>query len=985
MDEDQLEQDEILASLLQVEEGYEFVDFYDDDDEREFEEEEIPTSRKRANEEPQENETGSKKQHIEKPQQNSITTNATKENNITAKNTHSARSNNNNVNNNNLNNNNLNNNNLNNNNLNNNNFNNNNFNNNNFNNNNNLNNHLNNNILNNNSIHNNNLNNNSLNNNNTNKNSINNSSTNNNSTNNNSTNNNSTNNNSINSNNINNNNSISNNNYNNNQNTTINNAAYFSNANNSNNNNRQTVNSRTETTSYHDQGRIYVNINTHLGNNGNVDVTMKLDHNLSAPSFVPPPHIKDRLKDVDFVKRVCLDILISNEELSWPEVEEDVLPVLDFLDLAQLLELLEAKCGRRCKEERFRDLKNLLVADGFTMQRNKNEGLIVHMYVSHTGITFRGPVIAPKHRAITEFGGDMFIFATFRTITGRHSAVITGAYRHVLKENVLFAGRKYEWLACSASQLREKKCYFFAANVKSIDKPDASANISCADVRNWMGDFSSITNVAKYGARLGQAFSRVTPTITVEYEDVTILEDIKRRGYCFTDGYGEISHQAALQISRCLNLPFVPSGFQIRYGPMKGVVVQKPRELRSGMTSEELKCDALDLILQAKNEYALPEAAINQIIGHMTHPEYGQMTNTAEIVDRTIEILKDSAISDDVTYEIVGKIISILDDDRAQTERESKVLVLRESMKKYEIPHPTASQKKIEVIKYSRFHSRAKLNFQFILLFYSLGVPEDYFFKLLSKSMRNNTQGTRIRDDEERDEAFKIHVPDATLVLGVVDPRGYLKENEVFIQVGRREKQVITGVVAVAKSPCLHPGDIRLLNAVDRPELHHLQNLLVLSTLGRRPAYDEIAGSDVDGDQFFVTWDKVLTDITPFPPASYLFPQPNQVFFPKDDIVQAVKENFLDCLQPPVLTQISNYHLEYADRLGAKHPDCIELAVLFSRAIDAPKTGDRVMIPPKYYVKKWPHFMPHMYGDKQKSEGILGKIYDKWQKIKSRQ
>jgi hypothetical protein len=158
-------------------------------------------------------------------------------------------------------------------------------------------------------------------------------------------------------------------------------------------------------------------------------------------------NIVDQLQDVEFVKRVCLDILVSNEELSWKEVEEDVLPFLDFIDLAQvcdfrfslfafafcfrfllslfafafcfrfllfsfcfneelswkwlpffgyywrrfvffliaffklpfsnivffcinvvlkLLELLEAKCGHRCKEERFRDLKNLLAAGNIT-------------------------------------------------------------------------------------------------------------------------------------------------------------------------------------------------------------------------------------------------------------------------------------------------------------------------------------------------------------------------------------------------------------------------------------------------------------------------------------------------------------------------------------------------------------------------------------------------------------------------------------------
>ena len=57
----------------------------------------------------------------------------------------------------------------------------------------------------------------------------------------------------------------------------------------------------------------------------------------------------------------------------------------------------------------------------------------------------------------------------------------------------------------------------------------------------------------------------------------------------------------------------------------------------------------------------------------MTLPQYGKMTNIAEIVDSAIEILAEVSVADDVTYQMVAKIISIWEDDRAQTERESKV------------------------------------------------------------------------------------------------------------------------------------------------------------------------------------------------------------------------------------------------------------------------------------------------------------------------
>jgi RNA-dependent RNA polymerase len=71
-------------------------------------------------------------------------------------------------------------------------------------------------------------------------------------------------------------------------------------------------------------------------------------------------------------------------------------------------------------------------------------------------------------------------------------------------------------------------------------------------------------------------------------------------------------------------------------------------------------------------------------------------------------------------------------------------------------------------------------------------------------------------------------------------------------------KSTVVGTVVVAKNPCLHPGDIRILEAVDVPELHHLVDCLVFPQNGERPHPNEASGSDLDGDLYFVTWDEKL-------------------------------------------------------------------------------------------------------------------------------
>lgn len=104
----------------------------------------------------------------------------------------------------------------------------------------------------------------------------------------------------------------------------------------------------------------------------------------------------------------------------------------------------------------------------------------------------------------------------------------------------------------------------------------------------------------------------------------------------------------------------------------------------------------------------------------------------------------------------------------------------------------------------------------------------------------------------------RIFVPKGGVLMGCLDETSILEYGQVFLQLtlGRENQRfvddgleefnayycgntgilarVITGPVVVAKNPCVHPGDVRVLMAVDEPSVHHMVNCLVFPQNGDR-------------------------------------------------------------------------------------------------------------------------------------------------------
>ncbi|KAB2604344.1 RNA-dependent RNA polymerase 1 [Pyrus ussuriensis x Pyrus communis] len=449
----------------------------------------------------------------------------------------------------------------------------------------------------------------------------------------------------------------------------------------------------------------------------------------------------------------------------------------------------------------------------------------------------------------------------------------------ILRNGIVIGEKKFEFLAFSSSQLRENSMWMFASR----------QGLTAADIREWMGDFRRIKNVAKYAARLGQSFGSSTETLNVGKHEMEVIPDVENNKYVFSDGIGKISADFAKKI---------------RYGGYKGVVAVDPTSsrklsLRRSMSKYESENTKLDVL-----------AAVQQLNAILTDPLKAQEALDLMSAGETTNCLKELLMCG---YKPdVEPFISMM----LQTFRASKLLELR----------------------------------------------------------------TKTR----------IFIPDGQAMMGCLDETGTLEYGEVFVQFsGNRHpgsasnQQFIEGKVVVAKNPCLHPGDVRVLEAVNVPELHHMVDCVVFPQKGSRPHPNECSGSDLDGDIYFVCWDQELIPRRQIQPMDYT-PAPS-IELDHDVTMEEVEEYFVNYMVNDSLGIIANAHTVFADKdtLKAMSEPCIELAKLFSIAVDFPKTGVPAVIPAHLYVKEFPDFMEKHDKPTYQSCNVIGALFQEVKDIAS--
>ncbi|CAM4955855.1 unnamed protein product [Rotaria socialis] len=573
------------------------------------------------------------------------------------------------------------------------------------------------------------------------------------------------------------------------------------------------------------------------------------------------------------------------------------------------------------------------------------------VYITPSTINYEGPHFEEACAVIRHFSElqDCFLRVSFLDEDYRMLKNLNNSmnivYKHIEKlmiDGLNVCGRQYKFLAFSSSQLREHSCWMFHQQHIS--------NISCDAIREWMGDFQNIHPVAKMAARLGQSFSttikgkELSRESYIEIDDVTSSIDSKA---IYTDGIGIIASWFADELSKQMNLDSTPSAFQIRFAGYKGMVC---------VSLEDKICN--DSKIRVAFRPSMKKFDSDNCSIDIVHPS----DFSSSYLNRQIILLLSSRrISDSVFHHFQDEMLAKLRFINTNVDHAI------EALWKFNGNTGGNGTHKMMIEYLSRF----QLN------------TEPFIPQLLFRFQAFQLKQLRTK--------ARILIEKGCVLFGVADETRTLKYGQVFIQIHRsdiNETKIIQGPVIVTRNPCLYPGDIRRYEAVDNLQLHKLKNVIVFPMDGPRSMAAELAGGDLDGDTFWISWDSHLI----FADNYKAFCYSDQARQANESAANTSKQSytmadicrfFVEYMKADNLGIIANWHLARADRNGVENENCMKLAEMHSIAVDFVKTGNR---PPTLtkdlQPKTYPHFMEKKDKPDHSSTSILGQLYDEVKKFK---
>lgn len=653
-----------------------------------------------------------------------------------------------------------------------------------------------------------------------------------------------------------------------------------------------------------------------------------------------------------------------------------------------------------------------------------------HLYYCHVfqdgSYTFKGPYLnSTRTHLQRELGDQNVLIVKFVEEATSCDNWVTGSSNHdvafnkIAEEGILVGLRRFRFFVFKDGGKEEKKksptssavkCYF--VRMESLAPCDETESYILSkktvnEARCLFMHVQMVSSLAKYMARFSLILSK-TIKLQVDLACITIeeIEDISCRDengcvvynedgepLIHTDGTGYISEDIALKTPKDFSRAKFINDENFERFLDHANCEEKSLELRGS----EAHTREPPLLMQIRLFYN-GRAVKGTLLVNRKLPE-----KTIQVRSSMIKVEADSRLSNVQTFnslEIVGisnkpkknylsrNLIALL--SHGGVPKEYFLDILTNTLEDAQCVYSN----KRAALKVAINHGEMDDDFTVARMILS-GTPLNepyiqYRLSVLAKEERKGLKGG------------KLPISESFYLMGTADPTEELNSDEVCVIL---ENGQISGQVLVYRNPGLHFGDIHVLKAVYVKALEdfvgNAKYAVFFSTKGRRSVGSEIANGDFDGDVYWVSRNpELLRCFKPSNPWSRIYSTPNACNTKKPSELSAeeLEHELFQLFRRTRFQRSYNMSvaadswLAFMDRLlifgdsSSDEKDRMKepmhhLIDIYYDALDAPKSGKKVVIPDEIKAEKFPHYLEKP--NKYHSTSVLGLIYDRVESFQS--
>jgi len=358
---------------------------------------------------------------------------------------------------------------------------------------------------------------------------------------------------------------------------------------------------------------------------------------------------------------------------------------------------------------------------------------------------------------------------------------------------------------------------------------DENGDLVTADViRSRLGNFDKVIRCpARYGARMSQAFTSTSVSISITAEEVIQLPDIEaivnNKRVIFTDGIGTCSRETMERIAEALRESSGPKKKSRRRGPFSAAQIRLAGNKGMLIVDHTLSDDTI-FVRDSMNKFAYDYESLDVEIADVFDRPKPVFLNRPLIM-----ILETLGVPIRSFLHLQETMITSITESAHSIELSAQLLATHGLGASFRIP--------------SVLLGLAKLGLA------SPPTKDEFLARGLNYCVNHVLRCLKHR--------ARIHVPDSWTLVGVADFHKYLREGEVFgtcsafplnhylpdsdtvcVRDKDGKKKYLTGRVLVTRSPAIHPGDVQMAHAIGPPQRgspfanEDLPNCIVFSCRG---------------------------------------------------------------------------------------------------------------------------------------------------------